>query len=78
MFSAAYTIYMFNRIAFGGAFSIFFKESFIDVTKREFFILFVLILFTVVLGIYPSVILDGLHYNVSGLIYSTGSDIFRL
>jgi NADH-ubiquinone oxidoreductase chain 4 len=70
IFSAAYTIYMFNRIAFGGSFSIFLKENFSDVTKREFFLLFTLVFFTVLFGIYPSVILDGLHYSVSSLVYS--------
>jgi NADH-ubiquinone oxidoreductase chain 4 len=70
IFSAAYTIYMFNRIAFGGSFSIFFQENFSDVTKREFFLLFTLVFFTVLFGIYPSVILDGLHYSVSSLVYS--------
>jgi len=69
VFSAAYTIYMFNRIAFGGSFSKFFKENISDLTKREFFILFILVVFTVVLGIYPSIILDGLHYSVTTLIY---------
>ena len=69
VFSAAYTIYMFNRIAFGGSFTKFFKENISDLTKREFFILFVLVVFTVILGIYPSVILDGLHYSVTNLIY---------
>ena len=68
--SAAYTIYMFNRIAFGGSFSKFFEENISDVNKREFFILFILVLFTVLFGIYPSFILDGLHYSVSTLIYS--------
>jgi NADH-ubiquinone oxidoreductase chain 4 len=67
--SAAYTIYMFNRIAFGGSFSKFFEVNISDVTKREFFLLFVLVLFTVIFGIYPSFILDGLHYSVSSLIY---------
>jgi NADH-ubiquinone oxidoreductase chain 4 len=67
--SAAYTIYMFNRIAFGGSFSKFFEENITDVTKREFFLLLTLVLFTVVFGIYPSFILDGLHYSVSSLIY---------
>lgn len=67
--SAAYTIYLFNRISFGGTFSKYFSESISDVTKREFFLLFVLVLFTVVLGIYPSFILDGLHYSVSSLVY---------
>jgi NADH-ubiquinone oxidoreductase chain 4 len=65
IFSAAYTIYMFNRIAFGGSFSKFFEFNISDVNKREFFILFTLVIFTVILGIYPAPILDGLHYSVS-------------
>ena len=68
--SAAYTIYMFNRIAFGGSFSKFFEANISDVNRREFFILFTLVIFTVVLGIYPAPILDGLHYSVSSLIYN--------
>jgi NADH-ubiquinone oxidoreductase chain 4 len=70
VFSAAYTIYMFNRIAFGGSFSKFFEANINDVNRREFFILFTLVIFTVVLGIYPAPILDGLHYSVSSLIYN--------
>lgn len=70
VFSAAYTIYMFNRIAFGGSFSKFFKANITDVNKREFSILLILVIFTVVLGIYPAPILDGLHFSVSSLIYS--------
>ena len=69
VFSAAYTIYMFNRIAFGGAFSKFFEDNINDVTKREFFILFILVLFTIIFGIYPTFILNGLHYSVGSLIY---------
>jgi NADH-ubiquinone oxidoreductase chain 4 len=67
--SAAYTIYMFNRISFGGKYSKFFKVNIPDLNKREFFILFTLVIFTVLFGIYPSPILDGLHYSVSALIY---------
>jgi NADH-ubiquinone oxidoreductase chain 4 len=70
VFSAAYTIYMYNRIAFGGSFSEFFDVNISDVNKREFCILLTLVLFTVVLGIYPAPILDGIHYSVSSLIYS--------
>jgi len=29
-----------------------------------------LVLFTVILGIYPSIILDGLNYNVTTLLFS--------
>ena len=50
-------------------FSKFFEANISDVNKREFFILFTLVLFTVILGIYPAPILDGLHYSVSSLIY---------
>jgi len=71
VFSAAYTIYMFNKIAFGGSFSKFFEANISDVNKREFFILLTLVIFTVVLGVYPAPILDGLHYSVSSLIYNS-------
>ena len=80
IFSAAYTIFMFNRIAFGGSFFKHVKEQYLisympDVNKREFLMLITLVLFTVVLGIYPSPILDGLHYSVSSLIYSSNYNI---
>ena len=67
--SAAYSVYLFNRVVFGGSFSKYFKESISDLTKREFFLLVVLVFFTVLFGVYPSSILDGLHYNVSSLLY---------
>ena len=71
VFSAAYTIFMFNRIAFAGSFSKFFLVNIPDLNKREFFILLTLVIFTVVLGVYPAPILDGLHYSVSSLIYNS-------
>lgn len=73
VFSAAYTIFMFNRIAFGGAFLLNSDKyiTLIDVNRREFYMLLTLVVFTIVLGIYPAPILDGLHYSVSSLIYST-------
>jgi NADH-ubiquinone oxidoreductase chain 4 len=67
--SAAYTIYMYNRVAFGGNYSRFFNINMIDLKKREFLILIVLIYYTVFLGIYPAAITDGLNYSVSELIY---------
>ena len=70
VFSAAYTIYMFNRTAFGGSFSKFLEESVYDVNKREFILLFILVLFTVVFGIYPSLILNVLDYSMNSVIYS--------
>jgi len=60
---------MYNRISFGGSYSKFFIENISDITKREFFLLFSLVFFTILFGVYPSFILDGLHYSVSSLIY---------
>jgi NADH-ubiquinone oxidoreductase chain 4 len=70
--SAAYTIYLFNRTAFGGVFSKFFAENIRDISHREAIILLVLVLFTVILGIYPSIITDGLNYTLSTLIFEGG------
>jgi len=75
VFSAAYTMYMFNRIVFGGSLSKYFLNSISDVNKREFTILLILVVFTVVLGIYPAPILDGLNYTVSTLIYAYDSPV---
>ena len=69
IFAAAYTMYMFNRISFGGKYSKFFSINVPDLNKREFFILLTLVLFTIILGIYPTPVLNGLHFSVSGLIY---------
>jgi NADH-ubiquinone oxidoreductase chain 4 len=70
VFSAAYTIYLYNRIAFAGTYNLFIRETYVpDINKREFYILLSLVLFTVILGIYPSIILDGLNYYTDYLIY---------
>jgi NADH-ubiquinone oxidoreductase chain 4 len=68
--SAAYTIFMYNRIAFGGSYSVYFVENIGDVTRREFIMLLIFVVLTVLFGIYPAPILDGLHYSVTSLIYS--------
>ena len=71
VFSAAYTIYRFNRTVFGGNYSKLFLINVIDLSKREFIILIILIFFTILLGIYPLPITEGLNYNLSGLIYNS-------
>jgi NADH-ubiquinone oxidoreductase chain 4 len=70
IFSAAYTIYMFNRIVFGGNYSRYFLINIIDLTKREFILLFTLTIFTVILGIYPAPLIDGLNYSLTGVLYN--------
>jgi NADH-ubiquinone oxidoreductase chain 4 len=69
VFSAAYTMYMYQRISFGGSYSKMFNINIPDLSIREYMILFPLVMSTVVLGIYTAPILDGLNYSVSGLIY---------
>nr|YP_009543514.1 NADH dehydrogenase subunit 4 [Coniothyrium glycines]AYU74404.1 NADH dehydrogenase subunit 4 [Coniothyrium glycines] len=75
IFSAAYTIYMYQRIAFGGAYSRMFTFNIPDLTKREFSILVILVIPTVLFGIYPAPILDGIHYSVSTVIYLFDSSV---
>ena len=70
IFSAAYSIYMYNRIVFGGTLSKYFIFNVPDLNLREFCILLTLIVLTIVLGIYPVIILDGLHYSVSSVLFN--------
>jgi NADH-ubiquinone oxidoreductase chain 4 len=69
IFSAAYTIYMYQRISFGGSYSRIFSINIPDLNKREFTVLLTLVVPTVMLGIYTAPILDAMHYSVSTLIY---------
>ena len=78
VFSAAFTIFMYNRIAFGGTLSSFFAVNVPDLNKREFVLLFTLVALTVLFGVYPKPILDGLHYSVSTLIFSSDTQNLAL
>jgi NADH-ubiquinone oxidoreductase chain 4 len=70
VFSAAYTIYMYQRISFGGSYSRMFTVNIADLNKREFMVLLTLVVPTVIFGIYTAPILDCINYSVSTLIYS--------
>jgi NADH-ubiquinone oxidoreductase chain 4 len=70
IFSAAYSIYLFNRTSFGGSFTKYLEEGVLDLNKREFIMLFILVIFTVILGIYPSLILNTLDYSMNTMIYN--------
>jgi len=69
IFSAAYTINMYQRISFGGSYSRIFTVNIPDLNKREFIVLLTLVVPTVMFGIYTAPILDAMHYSVSTLIY---------
>merc|ERR1712000_477098 len=57
-------------LTFGGSYTKYTEQNILDVNKREFLILFILVVFTVLLGIYPGLILDVLNYPVTTLIYN--------
>jgi NADH-ubiquinone oxidoreductase chain 4 len=66
--SAIYSIYLYNRISYG-IYSPHLKPV-KDISRREFNLLLTLLLPTVLLGIFPNVILDGLHFSISSLLYN--------
>lgn len=66
--SAIYSIYLFNRISYG-IYSPHLKPI-KDISRREFNLLITLLLPTVLLGIFPNVILNGLHFSISSLLYN--------
>jgi NADH-ubiquinone oxidoreductase chain 4 len=66
--SAIYSIYLYNRISYG-IYSPHLKPI-KDISRREFILLITLLLPTVLLGIFPNVILDGLHFSISSLLYN--------
>jgi NADH-ubiquinone oxidoreductase chain 4 len=68
--SACYSIFLYNRISYG-SFSPHLKPI-KDINRREFMLLFTLLLPTIILGIYPNVILDSLHVSISSLLYLSG------
>nr|YP_010199777.1 NADH dehydrogenase subunit 4 [Gracilaria multipartita]UAD89735.1 NADH dehydrogenase subunit 4 [Gracilaria multipartita] len=64
---AAYSIWLFNRINFGGL-KTQYLTFFQDVSRREFWILLPLTFLVLWLGIYPISFLGELHFSVLGLI----------
>jgi NADH-ubiquinone oxidoreductase chain 4 len=67
--SAAYFIWLFNRMAFGNASR--YMSTMPDVTRREFFMILPLIIVSFILDIYPNVVLDSLHLGISSLLINT-------
>ena len=69
--SAAYALFLYNRVCFGGV-SKYIEGSLEnrDLTRREFFVLLPLGLLTVLLGVYPEFILEPMHLSVVNLFNS--------
>lgn len=65
--SACYALLLLNRVTFGSM-SPYITEN-RDLNRREFYILLPLAVLTVLFGIYPSWILDKVHYTVINLLF---------
>jgi len=63
--SAAYALFLYNRVCFGGM-SVYLKHSIYsrDVTRREFLVLAPLVFLTILLGVYPNLVLEPMHASV--------------
>jgi NADH-ubiquinone oxidoreductase chain 4 len=75
VFSAIYSIFLFNRISFLG-FSPYLNQGNIalgDLNRLEFHLLLPLLIATLLLGLFPNLILEPLHYDVTQLLYTTVS-----
>lgn len=66
--SAAFSIYLYNRIT-GGTKTSYLKTS-LDLNRKEVYILLPLIILTIIIGIYPKFIQENLNYCLSGYIYN--------
>jgi len=66
--SACYSIFIYNRISYGN-YSPHLKPM-KDISRREFAILITLLIPTVLLGIFPNLILDTLHVAVTQLLFN--------
>jgi len=61
--SACYALFLYNRVCFGSV-SLYLEESSSanrDITRREFLVLLPLIIFTLLLGVYPDIVFESIH-----------------
>lgn len=68
--SACYSIFLYNRISYGTYSPNMNNVIVLDITRREFVILISLLIPTILLGIFPNVILDSIHVSVSTILYN--------
>jgi NADH-ubiquinone oxidoreductase chain 4 len=85
VFSAIYSIWLFNRISFLN-YSPFFNQVIVnsnntkiptgDLDRREFFLILPLLFATIGFGLFPNIILDSLHYPVTQLLVDVDANPF--
>jgi len=60
--SAVYSIWMFNRVCYGSLNTSYLGKTFFDLNRQEAVVMLYLLIPLIVLGVYPSIILDYLSY----------------
>jgi NADH-ubiquinone oxidoreductase chain 4 len=73
--SASYSFWFFNRISYGTESS--YLNNVYDLSRREFFVLLPLLFLTILLGLFPNIVLDTLHFSVSSLIIDSSSSFLN-
>lgn len=67
--SACYSLFLYNRVSFGSMSPyISSATNNRDVTRREFYLLIPLIIFTILLGVYPNLVFNSIHSSVINII----------
>jgi len=62
-----YSLWLFNRVAYGNLKTQYFK-NYLDVNKRELLTFCPLLLGTLIMGVYPNIFLDSIHFSVNMLV----------
>jgi NADH:ubiquinone oxidoreductase subunit 4 (subunit M) len=66
--SAVYSLWTFNRIAFG-TLRVNVVEL-IDLSRREFYLFIPFIAITILFGLVPNIILDSIHFSTKTMMFS--------
>nr|YP_025797.1 NADH dehydrogenase subunit 4 [Tupiella akineta]AAQ18756.1 NADH dehydrogenase subunit 4 [Tupiella akineta] len=67
--TAAYSLFLFSRVFFGNLKTVYISQ-FSDVSRREFFCLFPFLALSLLLGIFPALVLDTCHVSIAYILVS--------
>lgn len=67
--TAAYSLFLFSRVFFGNLKTVYIS-SFSDINRREFFCLFPFLALSIILGIFPNLVLDTCHVSIAYILIS--------
>ncbi len=67
--TAAYSLFLFSRVFFGNLKTVYISK-FSDINRREFFCLFPFLAFSILLGVFPALVLDTCHVSIAYILVS--------